>query len=66
MAIVGAHCDISPEMYADQKLREALEEDLLTMVIRENGKVIAMKWTETFTDLGDLVYRLSMTYKEKV
>jgi hypothetical protein len=42
-----------------------LEEDLLTMVIREHGKVIAMKWIETFTDFGDLVHRLTMTYKEK-
>ncbi len=65
MAVVGAHCDISPELYADQKLRESLEEDLLTMVIREHGKVIAMKWIEIFTDSGDLVHRLTMTYKEK-
>ena len=58
--------NISPELYADQKLRESLEEDLLTMVLREHGKVIAMKWIEIFTDSGDLVHRLTMTYQEKL
>jgi hypothetical protein len=66
MAIVHGHCDISPELYADEKLRETLEEDLLKIVIREHGKLIAMKWIETFTDSGDLVHRLTMSYKERV
>jgi hypothetical protein len=65
MALIAAHCDISTEMYQDKALRESLEEDLLTMVIREHGKVITMRWIETFSDNGDLVHRLALTYEEK-
>ena len=65
MALIAAHCDISPELYQDKTLRESLEEDLLTMVIREHGKVITMRWFETFSDEGDLIHRLALTYEER-
>jgi len=65
MGMVGGYCDISPQMYADEKIRQVLEEDMLAIVIREHGKLITMGWSEAFNDAGDLVHRLAVTYKER-
>ena len=65
MGTVYGYCDISPETYADEKVRQVLEENMLAIVIREHGKLITMGWSEVFSDSGDLMHRLAMSYKER-
>ena len=64
--MVWFEVDITGEQYRDETLRMQIEEDVMQIVIKNNGKLISAEWLSIsgFGDPAESKYRFCGKYKE--